>query len=410
MKIIADPIEIQMIDIEPSEIWNYGDAKKGDHIRVNRGMYYHHGVYIAEDEVIHFAGGDDDNVLNFSANEVLRTNLQLFLRNGRLQVKEYTETELADLYPTEHTVMYARACLGDKGYHLVFNNCEHFANTCTLGRFRSRQVEKVFSLIVQNKKTTEGLDGMGLFGKIGSFIGGLFGGGSSGGSRSTSNTVYEPDKVKIAEIEADTKLRLADKEAERIELMKNARLEILEFETRSNLALEEARTRGMQSVAQTIVALQEKLTEIAEKRLQIIEKGSLQVNREIENFYQELGDKIEDDNHRYSTDKLPKLVAILEGYKEGSTAHELYKKRIDDDMALQNKHYLIQLESLVQRQNQITTGFLQSKERIIEQTGQITSGIMKTLEKRIESQNLGQLQGQTAFLPENKVGLLGTGE
>jgi hypothetical protein len=46
---------------------------------------------------------------------------------------------------------------------------------------------------------------MGLWGKIGGFIGGLFGGNSSsGGSRSTSNTNYEPDKVKIAEIEPPT--------------------------------------------------------------------------------------------------------------------------------------------------------------------------------------------------------------
>lgn len=28
-------------------------------------------------------------------------------------------------------------CLGDKGHHLAFNNCEHFANVYTLGRFRS---------------------------------------------------------------------------------------------------------------------------------------------------------------------------------------------------------------------------------------------------------------------------------
>ena len=51
------------------------------------------------------------------------------------------------------------------------NNCEHFANVCTLGRFRSHQVER----LLQNK----GVDYMGIFSTIGGFIKGIFGGSSS---------------------------------------------------------------------------------------------------------------------------------------------------------------------------------------------------------------------------------------
>ena len=373
-----------IIDVEPQEIWNFSKPKKGDHIRVSRGLYNHHGIYISDEEVIHFTGIDDDSVLDWSKNEVIKTDLADFLRGGELEVKEYTEEEFEDLYPVEHIVHYARGCLGDAGYNLVINNCEHFANMCTLGRFRSRQVERVFNIILGGgslpKKRRD--NDMGLFSRIGDAWNAFWGNGkSSGGGRtSTSNTyTYEPDKVKVAEIEADTKLRLADKENERIELMKNARLDMLEFEYKSNIALEEAKAKGLNYMAQTIVAMQEKLNEIAEKRLAIIEKGSLQIIKEIEGFYDELGDKIKADDDVYNTEKLPQLLSLLERYEIGTPSHDLYRKRIEDDMMLQAKHYTMQIDAISKRQSQIIEGFLQSKERIVEQTGQITAGILENI-------------------------------
>lgn len=376
MRDIAAKIPI-VIDIEAEETWQVLQPKRGDHIRVQRsGIYSHHGIYISDDEVIHFTGTEDDSVLDWSKCEVIRTSLAQFLRGGRAEVKLYSDDESDDLYPVEHIVNYARSCLGEKGYHLVFNNCEHFANTCTLGRFRSRQVERVLS----GKLPLEESEGMGVFGKIGGFFKGIFGGG---GSRSTSSTTYEPDKVKVAEIEADTKIRLAGMENDRIELMKQARLDILQYETESQIALEKAKTQGMAVMAQTIMAMQDKLNEIAEKRLQIIEKGSLQVIKDIETFYDDLSTKIQEDNDRYNTEKLPELLSILEQYEEGTPGHKLYMKRIEEDMALQARHYIMQLEAVSKRQTQIIDGFLTSKERIIEQTGQITAGMLEMVQKQM---------------------------
>lgn len=244
--IFPKPPIIDMTDfVDVKEIWVRKIPKMGDHIRIQRmgGLYAHHGIYVSDDEVIHFTGEDDDCVLDWSKCEVIKTSLDRFLEDGILEVKEYTEDELQDLYPPDHIVAYARACIGDKGYHLVFNNCEHFANVCTLGRFRSQQVERV---LLGKRPNEEEEKDMGLFGKIGDFFGSLFGGkkSSGGGSRSTTTTTnsytYEPDKEKVAQIEADVKLQLADKEAERIEIMKRARLEILEYETKSRIALEQA--------------------------------------------------------------------------------------------------------------------------------------------------------------------------
>lgn len=374
---------------EPDEVWVQKLPTRSDHIRVNRGLYCHHGIYISEGEVIHFTGTDDDNILDWSKNEVIITDLSEFLRGGVLEVKEYSEEELNDLYPAEHTVHYARACLGDAGYNLVLNNCEHFANVCTLGRFRSKQVEGVFDIVLGGSFPKERRENdMGLFSRVGDAWNALMGRGSSSGgggrtSTTTTNTYnYEPDKVKVAEIEADTRLRLADREIERIELMKNARLDMLEFECKSNMALEEAKAKGLNHMVLTILAMQEKLNEVAEKRLAIIENGSLQIIKEIEGFYDELGDKIKADDDVYNTDKLPNLLSLLEKYEIGTPSHDLYRKRIEDDMMLQAKHYTMQVDAISKRQSQIIAGILQSKDRIVEQTGQITAKILEDMAGR----------------------------
>ena len=269
------------------ESWSQRKPKMGDHIRVKRigGLYAHHGIYVSDKEVIHFTGKEDDSILDWSKPEVISSDLDYFLKGGILEIKEYTDEEFLDLYSPEQIVTYARACLGDKGYHLAFNNCEHFANVCTLGRFRSNQVERVLLGKLPNEQEDKN---MGLLGKIGGAIKSLFGGGSSGGGGSRSTTTYEPDKVKVAEIEADTKIRLAHMETDRIEIMKQARLDILQFETESQIALEQARAQGLTVMAQTILTLQEKLNEVAEKRLLIIEKGSLQVVKDWEQKFKRM--------------------------------------------------------------------------------------------------------------------------
>lgn len=411
--IIAKPPVID-VDFVVAESWIQRNPKMGDHIRVQRigGLYAHHGVYVSDEEVIHFTGKEDDSILDWSKPEVISSDLEYFLKGGILEIKEYSDEEFQDLYAPEQIVAYARACLGDKGYHLAFNNCEHFANVCTLGRFRSNQVERVLLGKLPNEQEDKN---MGLLGKIGGAIKRLFGGGSSGGSSggggSRSTTTYEPDKVKVAEIEADTKIRLAHMETDRIEIMKQARLDILQFETESQIALEQARAQGLTVMAQTILTLQEKLNEVAEKRLLIIEKGSLQVIKDIENFYDELGTKIQEDDDRYNTEKLPELLSILEKYEEGSPSHKIYMKRIEEDMALQAKHYTQQIEAISQRQSQIIDGFLQSKDKILEQTGQITAGMLETIQNQTLALDMNRTQsaemGATLIGEKEKLALPG---
>ena len=389
MNIIAEPLTL---DLEPAELWTFKNPRRGDHIRVRRmnGLYYHHGIFISAEEVIHFTGDDDDSVLDWSKAHVIKTDLQKFLCGGEVEVKEYNDAELGDLYPVEGIVSYARACLGDDGYNLIFNNCEHFANACTLGKYRSQQVEKFF-----------GGKNMGIFSTIGGWISGLFGGGSSSSRSSSShNYNYEPDKVKIAEIERDTKLKLADKEAERIELMREAQLELIKAQTMSQMAIDKAHVDGMAAMANQLVVLQEKMLDVAKKRIAIIEEGSLPIIREIENFYDEVGNKISANNDEYNTKKLPQLLGILRQYEAGSPEHEIFSAQIRADMERQGKFIEQQMARVSERQNLVLQSFLSSKEKIIEQTGKITRSVAESyLKRQVEN-----------FLPQSQVQALPNAE
>lgn len=241
---------------------------------------------------------------------------------------------------------------------------------------------------------------MGIWSSIKSFFG--FG-SSSSRSSSSYNYNYEPDKVKIAEIERDTKLKLADKEAERIELMRDAQIELYKAQAISQAAIEKARVDGMVAMSNQMVILQEKMLEVAKKRIAIIEEGSLPIIREIENFYSEVGEKISAHSDEYNTKKLPQLLEILRQYDKDSPEHEIYSAQIRADMERQGKFIERQMDMVSERQNLVLQSFLSSKEKIIEQTGQITQKIAESYLKRPNENFLPQGQESLRALPNADV-------
>lgn len=208
---------------------------------------------------------------------------------------------------------------------------------------------------------------------------------STSTSHSSSTTTYEPERVKAAQIEADSKIKLATMEQERLEYMRQAKLDIIEAEKESRIAQEQARAQGFREIAQALTDMQEKLTEIAKKRIAIIEGGTLQAVREAENFYAELSAKIQEDNDRYTREKLPALLEILGRYGNESPAQRLYMRKIEEDITLQALHTTRQLESVVVRQERMIDEIMTAKGKITEQTGAITAGILEVVRERLEA-------------------------
>ncbi|HET8985413.1 MAG TPA: lecithin retinol acyltransferase family protein, partial [Trueperaceae bacterium] len=100
---------------------------RADHIYVRRSAgYTHHGIDCGEGTVIHFTGEPGTQKINAS---IARTPIEEFLDGGELKIRRYGKRDDPDT-----TMERAEASVGDSGYHLVINNCEHFATWCCTGR------------------------------------------------------------------------------------------------------------------------------------------------------------------------------------------------------------------------------------------------------------------------------------
>jgi hypothetical protein len=108
----------------------------GSHIKVSRGVYTHHGVYIGNQQVVHYTGevGRKHNA------RVQVDDLSTFARGGTVEVVRY-----AKRLSRRAAVERALSRVGECSYDLVFNNCEHFARWCCTGDHASEQVRNATS-------------------------------------------------------------------------------------------------------------------------------------------------------------------------------------------------------------------------------------------------------------------------
>lgn len=122
--------------------WEKATAQRGDIVRVALGPIYHYGIFVSEEEVIQFGlpptlGRDSSTV------EVLSASVTDFLAGGVLEVGTVEEADGLTRRPPEETVQAAKNRLGERGYDILHNNCEHFANECAFGKKFSCMTEEL---------------------------------------------------------------------------------------------------------------------------------------------------------------------------------------------------------------------------------------------------------------------------
>ncbi|MEH6551655.1 MAG: lecithin retinol acyltransferase family protein [Pseudomonadales bacterium] len=146
---------------------------RGDHIYVNRlnGIYNHHGIDCGDGSVIHFGAPNWQ-----TRRSVCRVELDEFCRDDTLEVRDYTDFFLTlaqgskkqDLissatervnriidgvrglavedmaYNEDGIIARAESRLGETNFHLMINNCEHFASWCVTGISNSDQITSIW--------------------------------------------------------------------------------------------------------------------------------------------------------------------------------------------------------------------------------------------------------------------------
>ena len=132
------------------EEWIVRELKPGDHIRYKFNNFYHHGLYEGDGMVIHFAGPCMEQLVDPQYVTVRRDTLEAFGSGRYIEVRKYTLKEKLRKHSPRKTIALARSRLGEKGYDIIYNNCEHFVNFCVFGRAFSTQIDEMRAMIDGN--------------------------------------------------------------------------------------------------------------------------------------------------------------------------------------------------------------------------------------------------------------------
>jgi hypothetical protein len=163
--------------------------RRGDHLRAGYPHGAHHdGIYLGNGNVIHLTGALDAGKADA---RVRIDTLAVFAADRPVTVRPYSGNHDPD-------AIIARAVsrLGDGGYHLIFNNCQHFARWCATGDHVSEQVDSVAATsgtiaapvlaaagginVVGSAGLVAGLSGPGIMSGLAAY-GALVGGGAVAG-------------------------------------------------------------------------------------------------------------------------------------------------------------------------------------------------------------------------------------
>ena len=121
--------------------WAEKSPACGDIVRTKLRFYHHYGLYISDDRVIQFGLPDNTGTPNPEIC-VLATDIYTFLHGGSLEVGVPEKEERKNMRPADQVVAIAESRLGQTGYDILHNNCEHFVNECVFGEHRCSFLEK----------------------------------------------------------------------------------------------------------------------------------------------------------------------------------------------------------------------------------------------------------------------------
>ena len=161
---------------------------RGDHVHVGRVGYTHHGIDVGDGRVIHYSGEPGKSKVHAT---IRYATLEEFADGGEVKVRKYGKR-----FSPDETVERAESKLGERDYHLLGRNCEHFATWCVTGRHTSEQVNGAVAVggvgtttaaaaaagvgVISAAGAAAGLSGAGVMSGLGA-AGALVGGGAVAG-------------------------------------------------------------------------------------------------------------------------------------------------------------------------------------------------------------------------------------
>jgi hypothetical protein len=112
----------------------------GSHLVTPRRGYLHHGIYVGDGMVVHYAG----LATGLHRGPVEEVPLARFTGGRPVWVKSQAPSS----FQCPEVIQRARSRVGEDCYRLLTNNCEHFCEWCLHGEHRSYQVEALLARVV----------------------------------------------------------------------------------------------------------------------------------------------------------------------------------------------------------------------------------------------------------------------
>ena len=125
--------------------WELIEPRPGDMIRVKVGAVYHYGIFVSDEEIIQF-GPNPSLRMDIPDSElaVCSTDVDTFLCGQFLETAVAADrAERKKMHKPDQVVKTAKSRIGEKGYSILNNNCEHFAYECLIGEHYSSQTDDV---------------------------------------------------------------------------------------------------------------------------------------------------------------------------------------------------------------------------------------------------------------------------
>ena len=94
---------------------------------VERILYTHHGLYIGDNQVIHYLREEGVKI----------ASLDEFSEGQKITKREYSQC-----FDADKAILRAKSRLDETDYSLFLNNCEHFVSWCKTGNSESQQVKE----------------------------------------------------------------------------------------------------------------------------------------------------------------------------------------------------------------------------------------------------------------------------
>jgi len=242
---------------------------------------------------------------------------------------------------------------------------------------------------------------MSFFSWAGSVIKGVgdFFGGSSGSyshsSTSSSQTLYEPDRVRVAELE----LQRTHLDNQRADRMIEGQKEIIELNAQMQGMIIEAHAKGLEHSVNVLKSLMNDMNLMAQQQLTLLENGHFEIVKNIETLYLSFEQEVQKDNRNFQLQQLPAMFEALSKFPENSTAHTMYAGSIDKQIALNFDFISNKLQGLAQRQRLLIESSVASKQFVLEHSAQLVRERMAFLDTQLEHQkSLGTVENALPFV------------